>query len=193
MSVLHGFGMGIATQNSAGETIDVFYPNPLSNIGDDLAALVSGLSGPLDSDQESFSMIDRKIEGDQLRYCLTNNIAILAYSPLARGLLTGKVGPDRTFNEGDQRLTSPRFSVENRATVAAMLEEFRPVADKHGLTLAQLVIAWTVAKPGVTHVLCGARNPAQAKENAAAGNVALSDQDIEAIDRAIAAHAGDIP
>jgi 2,3,4,5-tetrahydropyridine-2,6-dicarboxylate N-succinyltransferase len=51
MSVLHGFGMGIATQNSAGETLDVFYPNPLSNIGDGLAAVVSGLSGPLDSDQ----------------------------------------------------------------------------------------------------------------------------------------------
>ena len=51
MSVLHGFGMGIATQSSAGETLDVFYPNPLSNIGDELAALVSGLSGPLDSDQ----------------------------------------------------------------------------------------------------------------------------------------------
>ena len=51
MGMVHGFGLGIATHNTAGETLDVFYPNPLSNIGGDLAAVVQGVSGPLDENQ----------------------------------------------------------------------------------------------------------------------------------------------
>lgn len=145
-------------------------------------------NGQLDSDQELFSMLDRGIQPEQLPYCREHNIAVLAYSPLAQGLLTGKMPPERDFEEGDQRRTNERFSVENRRRVAAMLEEFKPVAEAHDITLAQLAIAWTVHQPGLTHALCGARNPRQARENAAAGDVVLSESDLRTLNGALEAH-----
>ncbi len=145
-------------------------------------------AGALDVDQERFSMLDRKMETEQLPWCASNGTSFLAYSPMEQGLLTGKVTADREFPEGDQRRDRPRFSPENRLKILAMLADFQPVADRHGITLAQLAIAWTVAQPGVTHALCGARNPQQAKENAAAGDVVLGDDDIATIEAALAKH-----
>ena len=143
--------------------------------------------GPLDSGQEKYSMLDRKLENEYLPYALKNNIAVLAYSPLALGLLTGKVGPERKFPADDLRHNNPRFSVESRERVQAMLDKMRPLAEKHQLTLAQLVIAWTIAQPGLTHALVGARNPRQAEEHAAAGSVALSGGELEALNQLVSA------
>ncbi|MBN1343326.1 MAG: aldo/keto reductase [Phycisphaerae bacterium] len=143
--------------------------------------------GPVDSDQEKYSMLDRAIEADQLPYCDKNGIAVLAYSPLAQGLLTGKVGPDRKFADGDQRLRNPRFSVESRRRIAKMLEAFKPIAKAHDVTLSQLTIAWTLAQPGLTHALCGARTPAQARENARAGDVELTADELRTIAAAVEA------
>jgi aryl-alcohol dehydrogenase-like predicted oxidoreductase len=144
--------------------------------------------GELDSDQEKYSMLDRALEAEQLPYCREQRIAVLAYSPLAMGLLTGKLGPEREFAAGDVRLTRPRFSKENRAKVAGMLGELEPIAQRHQLTLGQLVIAWTASQPGLTHVLCGARTPEQASENAAAGRVELPANDLQAVNAIIARH-----
>ena len=141
--------------------------------------------GPVDSDQEKYSMLDRELDADRLPYCRENRIAVLAYSPLASGLLTGKIGPEREFPEDDLRSARPRFSVENRERVAELLRALKPIADTHGITFAQLAIAWTVAQPGLTHALVGARNPAQATENAAAGDVVLSDVELKTIDAVI--------
>ena len=126
--------------------------------------------GELDSDQEKYSMLDRKLEAEQLPYCREHRVAVLAYSPLAMGMLTGKMGPDHKFGDGDIRGKQPRFSLGNRTKVASMLGELRPIAERHKLSLTQLVIAWTASQPGLTHVLCGARTPEQAIENAAAGS-----------------------
>ncbi len=147
-------------------------------------------AGQLDSDQERYSMLDREIEADQLPFCRDHKIAVLAYSPLCRGLLTGKVGPERQFAPGDLRLTDPRFAVRQREKIAAMLARFQPIAETHGLTLAQLVIAWALHQPGLSHTLCGARNPQQALENAAAGDVELSRDELTTIDAAIEQYAG---
>ena len=149
-------------------------------------------AGELASDQEQYSMLFRKHEDALLPYCRENGLAFLAYSPLAQGLLTGKVGPDRVFPEGDQRASKPRFSVENRAKIAAMLDKFKPIAEGRGLTLAQLAIAWTVAQEGCTHALCGARTPQQAIENAAAGDVELEESELAAMAEAVAQRGGDI-
>jgi methylglyoxal reductase len=143
--------------------------------------------GALDTDQESYSMIDRRIEADQLPYCRRNGIAMLAYSPLSRGLLTGKIPPERTFAPGDHRAGYSLFSVENRARVAALLERCRPVTERHGITSGQLAIAWALAQPGLTHALVGARNPDQVAENVKAGEIELRPEDIAEIDAALAA------
>lgn len=139
--------------------------------------------GPLDCDQERYSMLDRKLEADQLPWCRKNNVAVLAYSPLENGLLTGKIPLDRVFKPGDLRRDKPLFSPAGLMKVRSMLDAFEPIARRRGASTAQLVVAWTVAQPGVTHALVGARNAKQALENAAAGDLELSPQDLEEIGR----------
>lgn len=104
--------------------------------------------GGLDAIQERFSMIDREIETDLLPLTRRNGVATLSYSSLALGLLSGGIGPERVFSGDDQRRDNPRFSVGNREKVAAFAETIRPIADKHGATIAQIVIAWTLAQEG---------------------------------------------
>ncbi len=142
--------------------------------------------GPLDSDQEKYSMLDRRLDDVQLPYCKREDIAVLAYSPMAQGLLTGKVTPDRELSEGDLRTQNPRFSIENRTRILAFLDQIRPIAGDHGATLAQLTLAWTIARPGLSHALAGARNAAQVDENAGAAGIELSGQELAAVDSALA-------
>lgn len=137
---------------------------------------------PLASNQPPYSMLRREIEADMLPHCRDNNIAILAYGPLHQGLLTGKVTMDRTFPDDDQRAKSRYFSGENRRAVLDFLEQIRPMAEAHGASLAQLVVNWTIHRPGITVALVGARNPAQAVENAAAADLQLTDEQIRQID-----------
>ncbi|HZE97112.1 MAG TPA: aldo/keto reductase [Planctomycetota bacterium] len=143
--------------------------------------------GPFDADQERYSMLDRDLEKEQLPWCRQNNVAMLAYSPLHHGLLTGKIAPEREFKEGDLRRGHASFTPENLRKTGAMLDRIRPIADARGLTLSQLVIAWTVAQPGLTHALVGARTPQQGLENAKAGAVELSADELATISAAIAA------
>jgi aryl-alcohol dehydrogenase-like predicted oxidoreductase len=137
--------------------------------------------GQLSSLQPPYSLIQRKIEDKILPWCRKNNVGVIVYSPLERGLLTGKVGPDRKFNEGDHRATHKFFSTENRKRVLASLEKIKPIADKHKASFAQLVIAWTIAQPGVTAALVGARDAEQATHNAQAAKIALSNDELGAI------------
>jgi aryl-alcohol dehydrogenase-like predicted oxidoreductase len=152
----------------------------------DLEAYVA--AGTLDAIQEQFSMVHRDIEADLVPLCLRHGVSILSYSSLALGLLTGRIGPERTFEGDDLRIADPRYSVGNRARAVAFAEEIRPVADAHGVSVAGLVIAWTLRQPGITFALCGARSPEQARENARAGAIDLGDADIGRIDAAAMRH-----
>jgi methylglyoxal reductase len=143
-------------------------------------------AGPVDADQERYSMLARQMDQSQLAYCEREDIAVLAYSPLAQGLLTGKVACDRELAEGDLRCNDPWFTVGNRTRILSFLEEIRPIAEDHGATLAQLALAWTLARPGLTHTLAGARNPAQVEENAAAADIDLSAEEMARIDESLA-------
>ena len=132
-------------------------------------------AAPISSLQPPYSLIQRRIESEILPFCREHNIGILVYSPLERGLLTGKVGPDRQFAPGDHRAGHKYFTVENRTRVLAALDKIRPIAEKHNASLAQIVISWTIHEPGITAALVGARNAEQAAHNAGAMNVLLSD------------------
>lgn len=138
---------------------------------------------PVASLQPPYSLIRRDVEDAQLPYCREHGLGVVVYSPLQLGLLTGKVSADREFPQTDVRQKNPYFRPQNRVQVNAMLERLRPLAEQRGLTLAQLIVAWTIAQPGVTAALVGARNPQQAKENAAAADVELSAHDLEEIRR----------
>ena len=146
--------------------------------------------GTVSSVQEKFSLLDRGIEGRGLvGYCVSRNIAILSYFTLEQGLLTGAMKPERQFPEGDTRRGNPTFSKDNIGRVNGILAELRPFAEKYRATLPQVVIALTARQRGVTHVLVGARDAAQAKENAGGGFLHFSDEDQKAMN-AIAAKLG---
>ena len=139
------------------------------------------------ADQVPYSMVRRDIEAELVPYCIANKKAILAYSPLQRGVLTGKIKPGHVFSEGDNRGDSKYYQGRNLDRINAFLDELRPLAAARNATLSQLVIRWTVLRPGITIALVGARDARQAIENAEAMNVRLSVDEVAFIDQRLAA------
>ncbi len=136
---------------------------------------------PLVSNQVPFSMVRREIEEETVPYCVVHNKAILAYSPLHRGLLTGKIHAGYTFQEGDHRPQLREFQPEFIEKTNRLLEKIRPIAESKNATLSQLVLRWTVERAGITIALAGARNAKQAVENAGAMKFDLSEEEITRI------------
>lgn len=136
----------------------------------------------LASNQVPYSMVLRDIEKELVPYCMENNKGIIAYSPLQRGLLTGKIKPGHTFGEGDTREGNRFYTTENITRINSMLDSLRPLAAEKNATLAQLVLRWTVDQPGITIALAGARNAEQAVQNAKAADVKFSKEEILFID-----------
>jgi aryl-alcohol dehydrogenase-like predicted oxidoreductase len=130
------------------------------------------------SNQVPYSMVKRDIEAEVVPYCIENGKSILAYSPLERGLLTGKMKPGYQFGEGDHRANLYFFQDENLKRTNAFLQKIKPLADEKNASLSQLVIRWTVEQPGITIALVGARNAEQAVQNAKALHVKLSQDEI---------------
>lgn len=145
-------------------------------------------SAPIVSNQVPYSMILRDIEKEVVPFCIEHGLGILAYSPLQRGLLTGKIRPGQSFPEGDHRDGNRFFTDEVITRTNRFLDEVRPIADRHGATLAQIVLAWTIEQPGITVALAGARNADQAVQNAGAADVELSSEEIQTITSQLAAH-----
>jgi len=135
----------------------------------------------LASNQVPFSMVERTIEEELVPYCIQHKKGILAYSPLQRGILTGKIKPGHNFGEGDHRPSTKFYQPENLARINAFLDELRPMAESKNATLAQLVIRWTIERPGITVALVGARDANQAIQNAKAIEVKLSPEEIKFI------------
>jgi aryl-alcohol dehydrogenase-like predicted oxidoreductase len=136
----------------------------------------------LASNQVPYSMVERSIEEELVPYCLKHNKAIIAYSPMQRGLLTGKIKPDHVFAPGDHRPNTLFFQPENIGRIDNFLNRLRPLAQSKHAEISQLVLRWTVEQPGITIALAGARNKMQAIQNAKAAHLALSTQDIQFID-----------
>jgi methylglyoxal reductase len=145
-------------------------------------------AGGIAAVQEEYSMMQRRIETTHLPACRDAGIAVIGYSVLALGLLSGGITADRVFAGDDQRREDPRFSSENRTRVDLLMQVIRPIAVRLGASPSQVVIAWTLAQPGLTFALCGARNPSQARENAGAGRLRLTRNDLEDIAQAIDRH-----
>jgi aryl-alcohol dehydrogenase-like predicted oxidoreductase len=151
--------------------------------------------GRIDSLQPPYSLFWRQVEKDAMPYCVDNNITILAYSPLAQGFLTGKFGPDHIFAKGDHRSKNRLFKPENFQRVQQALAKLRAIAEQHGVSLAQLALAWVVAQPG-TCAIAGARKEEQVRDNAKAAEVQLSPEDLVEIDtigRTVTDHLDDNP
>ncbi|MGI4887093.1 MAG: aldo/keto reductase [Janthinobacterium lividum] len=141
----------------------------------------------LAANQVPYSMLRRDIEQDVVPYCEAHHKGILVYSPLQLGLLTGKMKPGQHFDDGDLRNGNKMFQPENVARVNEFLNKIRPLAETKGATLGQLVLRWTLAQPGITVALVGARNPEQAVQNARAVDVRLSFEEVDFINKQLQA------
>jgi aryl-alcohol dehydrogenase-like predicted oxidoreductase len=141
----------------------------------------------VDSLQPPFSLIDRRAAADVLPWCAANGTGVICYSPLQSGLLTGSFDPDRVRDlpEDDWRRSNANFrspALEANLELARRLE---PVAERHGVPVAGVAIAWVLANPGVTGAIVGARRPTQVDGWLPAGNLRLTSDDLAEIDRAI--------
>ena len=134
---------------------------------------------PLVSNQIPFSMVNRAVEEETIPYCIKHNKAVLAYSPLERGLLTGKIHVGHQFQEGDHRAKHPHFQPDFIEKTNILLERIKSLADDKGVTLAQLVLRWTVERPGITIALAGARNAQQSVQNAKAMDFNLTQEELD--------------
>ncbi len=129
--------------------------------------------------QPPYSMIKPDFEKDLLPYCDKHNIGVVCYSPMYKGLLTGKITRERLegLAHSDHRRNDPNFNEPKLSQNLELVENLKPIAADLGITLAQLSIAWTLRWPAVTSAIVGARNANQLQETVAAGSVELS-QDV---------------
>jgi aryl-alcohol dehydrogenase-like predicted oxidoreductase len=135
----------------------------------------------VDSIQQEFSML-RLRDRDLIRWCGERGIGVLSYSPLAFGLLTGAVTSESRFERGDVRDEDELFSRGNRELNLAVVASLQPVAERLGISLAQLALAWNLHQPGVTSAIAGSRNPDHVRSNAAAGDVELDGATVSDLD-----------
>lgn len=131
------------------------------------------------SNQVAYSMLNRGIEKDLVPYAIDNNVGIIAYSPMERGLLTGKYFKDGKLKDNDHR--NGYFKQFDLLKVEAFLNKIKPLASDKGVTLSQLVLRWTTLQPAISIVLAGARNAEQAIENANAMKITLTTDEIKFI------------
>ena len=130
--------------------------------------------------QERFSLLTRSKE-ESATYCAEHAITFQAYSPLERGLLTGKVNLD-TAIVGTAKASVSWYNDQNRPKVLAMLSSLSQLAQKYDCSIGNIVVAWTKQASRTMNVLCGARKPEQIEENSKALAVVLSDKDWRFVD-----------
>jgi aryl-alcohol dehydrogenase-like predicted oxidoreductase len=139
----------------------------------------------VDTLQQEFSML-RLEDRDLIRWCGEQGTGVLSYGPLAYGLLTGAITSETRFDRGDFREGDEEgdslFVRGNRERNLALVEALRPIAERFGITLAQLALAWNVAQPGVTAAIAGSRNPDHVRSNASAGDVVLDEATLSELD-----------
>jgi aryl-alcohol dehydrogenase-like predicted oxidoreductase len=136
--------------------------------------------GRIDTLQPPYSLFWRHIESEIRPYCVDHDITILAYSPLAQGLLTGRFSLDHDFEPSDPRADLKLFQPEHRERVSRALAALAEIARDKGCTMAQLALSWTIAQPN-TCTVTGTRSADQVVENAGAMEVALSPNEIATI------------
>lgn len=143
---------------------------------------------PITADQPAYNMLQREIEADRLPWCRAHGVSVMPYWPLMKGFLAGKLARDHVWDPRDGRQKYPVFQGATWDRTHDFLDQLRPVAADAGLTLAQLVIAWTILQPGITSALCGAKRPAQIEETAQAMRAALTPEQLRCIDAALSTY-----
>lgn len=140
---------------------------------------------PISAYQPLFNMLQREIESSQLPWCVENGVSAIVYWPLMKGLLAGKLDRQFEFDPKDGRRKYPMFSGEEWERNQDFIDRLRPIAKMCGRSVAQVVLNWTIQRPGITVALCGAKRPDQILDNAGTLDWMLTAAQIEQINQAI--------
>jgi aryl-alcohol dehydrogenase-like predicted oxidoreductase len=155
----------------------------VSNFSNDLLSLALQ-NGTVVANQLPYSLADRTIDSDKRPFCLQNQIGIMAYSPLGKGVLSGKYDAQHLPPADDYRHQKKYFARENLPRYFGLAERLRILAPGFSCTPAQLALAWVIGQPGITVVLPGAKSPDQVRANAQASEISLTNEAITELDQA---------
>jgi aryl-alcohol dehydrogenase-like predicted oxidoreductase len=140
--------------------------------------------GAYDAVQPCYSLVDTRIESDLLPYCQAENIGVMVYSPMHKGLLTGKYTGNETFTDFRRHL--PDFQGERFRAIAAAVRSLKPLAEQYGLTTYQLILTATLMHPGIQVAVVGIKNRPQIIEAIGAMGKTISREDYFAVRKALA-------
>ena len=140
---------------------------------------------PISSLQPPFSLIHREVEQEILPFCQEHHIGVIVYSPMMSGLLTGTMTHDRIkkLPEDDWRKRDPEFQEPRLSRNLALVEKLGEIAYMHGRTTGEVAIAWTLAHPGVTAAIVGARRPSQVDGIIGAAEFRLTNSELQEIEK----------
>src|SRR5882724_1784506 len=139
---------------------------------------------PVTSLQPRYSLVHREIEDEILPFCLQQNIGVIVYSPMASGLLTGAMSRERAgrLPQDDWHKGHPDFTEPNLSRNLELVEGLREIAKRHNRSVGEVAIGWTLHHPAVTGAIVGARNARQAAGVMRAGDLRLTDGEINEIE-----------
>jgi aryl-alcohol dehydrogenase-like predicted oxidoreductase len=145
---------------------------------------------PIASLQPPYSLLRREIEDEILPFCQEHNIAVIVYSPMASGLLTGAMTAERARNlpSDDWRRNNPQFQEPRLSRNLQLVEQLRQIGERHGRSPGEVAIAWTLRHPAVTGAIVGSRRAEQVDGVAGAADFRLSDDEIAEIEEYLRAH-----
>jgi aryl-alcohol dehydrogenase-like predicted oxidoreductase len=143
--------------------------------------------GHVDTLQPPFSPIRRDVAAAELPWCLSHQTGVIVYSPMQSGLLTGSFSEARAaaLPAGDWRSRSPEFQAPRLQNNLALADALRPIADRQKTSVGAVAVAWTLAVPGVTGAIVGARSPEQVDGWIRAADLTLDASDLKEIASAI--------
>ncbi len=134
---------------------------------------------PIASLQPPYSMLRRQIEAEILPFCAAHNIGVIVYSPMQKGLLTGKITPDwvKQLGDNDHRKRDPMFNSPQLEINLEFIAKLKPMADKYHISLATLAVNGVLQQSAVTAAIVGARKPGQILDAVRAADVEIAQQD----------------
>ncbi len=142
---------------------------------------------PVDSLQPPFSLVKRSTGGAEIPWCADHDTGVIVYSPMQSGLLTERFSKERVerLAPGDWRRGAPEFQEPGLSRNLALRDALEPIAERHGTSVASVAVAWTLAWPGVTGAIVGARSPEQVDGWIGAATLELTADDLDEIAAAL--------
>jgi len=143
---------------------------------------------PIASLQPPYSMLRREIESEILPFCAEHRIGVIPYSPMQKGLLTGKFSVERmkSLPPDDHRRNDPMFAEPQLGANLQLIRGLEGLAREHRMTVAELALAWVLRRPEVTAAIVGARRPVQIEETADAATKTISPEIIQRVEELLA-------